>query len=119
MDKSYNNHAYDNRAYTDSSLSLETFLKRTVNKIYKILPLKEEKNEFIIDYIETLRIELMGATDTFPVLKNDYDYISVINTINYLISNLVDVHVCKREVFKMLAMLNHKIEQLGGDDTNA
>ncbi len=84
---------------------MKTFLLSLTNKIYKILPLKEEQNEGLSAHIDSLRIELTGAYYTFEVLRTSRPYIEVVNTINYMAYHAFSVTTCRREVFKMLRLV--------------
>lgn len=81
------------------------FLKKIKNDIFKILPLKEESNSGLSDYIDSVSVQLNGAIHTYPFLSEDIDYLTVINVINYLKNNDFSTKQCKREVFKCLDVL--------------
>ena len=81
------------------------FLKKIKNDIFKILPLKEESNSGLSDYIDSVSVQLNGAIHTYPFLSEDTDYLTVINVINYLKNNDFSTKQCKREVFKCLDVL--------------
>jgi len=101
--------------YIESSLlSIDTFLEATTGKIYKLLPLRENKDPFFFEHLDSLRIELMGAIRSFPSLRDDFDFLRIVNTINYFLEYDISVDVCRREVFKMLSILNGKLNK-GGD----
>lgn len=104
-------------------ISYTFFIHSLTNKIYKILPLKEEENKttqtFLSKYINNVYIETVGALNTFKELNMNNDYLTVINTLAYMKDHKLTVQDCKSEVFKMLNSLN-KIEneyknELGGD----
>ena len=97
-------------------LSLSAFFEFITGKIFKILPLREDENESIYEYLDSLRIEMTGAINTFPKLHNSYEFMTLVNTINYLIGNEFDVPTCKREVFKMLKTVNLLQLKAGGDE---
>ena len=83
---------------------MKTFLLSLTNKIYKILPLREEQNDGLKAHIDSLRIELIGAYRTFAVLRTSRPYIEIVNTINYMACHRYSVTACRREVFKMLRL---------------
>ena len=60
---------------------------------------------FLDKYLDSLIIELVGATDTFPDLGNDEYYISIVNTVQYMAHHEINVASWRRESFKMLNML--------------
>jgi len=81
---------------------MNEFLNMLINLVYKILPLKEEQNPYLNDYLDSLIIQLKGALDTYPYLKTNTQYISIINTVQYFYNNDFTVKQCKREVFKCI-----------------
>ena len=87
------------------------FIKKMKNEIFKILPLKEETNAGLYDYIDSVSVQLNGALYTYPFLSEDSDYVAVLNIINYLKRNKFNVKQCKREVFKCLEILNKVYEK--------
>lgn len=99
-------------------MSLALFLETLTGKIYKILPLKESSdsgsNVHISEYVASLLIEIVGACDTFPQLKEYAGYLGIVNTIQYISQHNISVKVCKREVFKMLRLLEDIEKQIGG-----
>ncbi len=76
-----------------------------INKTYKILPLKEENSDTLKSYLESYQRELIGNMDLVPLLVNEPKFITVLNTIQYLISEEYSDKVCKREVFKCIRIL--------------
>lgn len=76
-----------------------------INKTYKILPLKEEKSDTLKSYLESYQRELIGNMDLVPMLVKEPKFITVLNTIQYLISEEYSDKVCKREVFKCIRIL--------------
>lgn len=76
------------------------FLYSLKGKTFKILPIYEENVDDFSVYVKNLKIELVGATLTFPALKYNNHYIDILNIINYLSENTVDHETCKRQVFK-------------------
>ncbi|MFA6728938.1 MAG: hypothetical protein WCS17_12115 [Prevotella sp.] len=98
-------------------MSLTLFLNSLTGKIFKILPLKEKNDDgyavHLEDYLESLLIEIIGACGTFSDLGSSVEFLTVINTMQYISQNDVSVKVCKREVFKMIDLVN-KINKKGG-----
>lgn len=81
------------------------FLDGLVGKIYKILPLKEEDNFYLSDYLDSLLIQLSGAFDMYPMLSKNDDYISIVNTVYYFSKNRFTQKQCKREVFRCIDII--------------
>lgn len=76
-----------------------------INKTYKILPLKEENSNTLHLYLESFSRELIGNKDLISVLVNEPQFISVLNTIQYLIAEDYSIDTCKKEVFKCIRIL--------------
>lgn len=76
-----------------------------INKTYKILPLKEEKSDTLKSYLESYQRELIGNIDLVPLLVDEPKFITVLNTMQFLISEEYSDKVCKREVFKCIRIL--------------
>ncbi len=90
-----------------------------INKTYKILPLKEEKSETLKSYLESYLRELIGNKELISVLVDEPKFITVLNTMQFLISEEYSNHVCKQEVFKCIRILEEINEKyFKEDDSN-
>lgn len=76
-----------------------------INKTYKILPLKEEKSDTLKSYLESYQRELIGNMDLIALLVDEPKFITLLNTMQFLISEEYSDKVCKREVFKCIRIL--------------
>ena len=76
-----------------------------INKTYKILPLKEERSNTLKSYLESYLRELIGNKELIPLLINEPKFITVLNTLQFLISEEYSNRVCKKEVFKCIRIL--------------
>lgn len=76
-----------------------------INKTYKILPLKEENSKTLKSYLESLLRELLGNKELVIILIGEPRFITVLNTMQFLISEEYTVKVCKKEVFKCIRIL--------------
>ena len=76
-----------------------------INKTYKILPLKEGNSDTLKLYLESYLRELIGNKDLVSLLVNEPNFITVLNTMQFLISEEYSDKVCKREVFKCIRIL--------------
>ena len=98
---------------------LFVFIRGLTGRIFKILPLKEEMDSgndvHLNEYISSLVRDASGALETFPQLKEMEEYITVVNTLQYISLNEIDHAVCKQEVFKMLRILNQIEAYQGGN----
>jgi len=88
-----------------------------INKTYKILPMKEENSSTLKAYLESFLRELIGSKELISVLVNEPSFISVLNTMQFLISEEYSTQICKQEVFKCIHILediSKKCFQQGG-----
>ena len=76
-----------------------------INKTYKILPLKEEKSDTLKSYLESYQRELIGNMNLIPLLVDEPKFITLLNTMQFLIAEEYSDKVCKREVFKCIRIL--------------
>ena len=97
------------------------YLSNLIDSVFKILPLYEDENEFLNEYVESLlQFNLSNARE----LTEDFEvswYIETVTTLTNLKENLKNnsdlTHKkVKREVFKLTNLINKELEELG--DTN-
>lgn len=90
-----------------------------INKTYKILPLKEENSTTLDEYLSSFLRELIGNKELISLLVDEPKFITVLNTLQYLISESYSVKTCKTEVFKCIHILediNQKYFKGGASD---
>jgi hypothetical protein len=78
-----------------------------IDKTYKILPLKEEKSETLKTYLESFQRELIGNKELIHSLVNEPQFITVLNTMQFLIDGEYSNQICKKEVFKCIRILQN------------
>lgn len=86
------------------------FLKYMIGSIYKILPLNDENNYAVKDYIDSISIQLVGALYTYPELTTN-KYVSIINSVNFLRKENFTKRQCKREVLRCTNILQKMIQE--------
>lgn len=83
------------------------YMDALVDRIFKILPLREEACETIGDYMRSLQRELVGLYNFEPDLYGDEMFLSIIATLQYLIDHPdCKVGTVKCEVFRMIKVCN-------------
>ncbi len=87
------------------------FLKYMIGSIYKILPLNDANNQAVIDYIDSISIQLVGALYTYPELTTNQKYVSIINSVNFLRKEKFTKRQCKREVLRCTNILQKMIQE--------
>ena len=94
------------------------FLVRLKDSIFKILPLYEDENAHLTEYIDSLvNYELIGIKDLVHELPSDKWYLKTGATLvslqeQVLTNNTTQAQV-KREVFKMLHLIEKQLKELG------
>ena len=64
--------------------ALKSYLHNLINKVYKILPMKEEKCETLNSYLLSLQNELIGCYKLWLILEDNPQFLAVINILKYL-----------------------------------
>ncbi len=83
------------------------YFKFLIDKTYKILPMKEENSITLKAYLESYQRELIGNKRLIHLLVNEPQFITILNTIQYLISEDYTADICKKEVFKCIRILQN------------
>jgi len=79
---------------------VDKYFKRLVGRFFKILPMKENKEDTLDEYMRGLQIELIGITNLLPPMQTDADYLSLMAILQYLIDTPdCGLKTVKREVF--------------------
>lgn len=85
-----------------------------INMFYKILPMKENGEETIQKYMESLMFELVGAKGVMVALRYDSLYLSLIAILQGLIDQPdCEVAVTKREVFTAISICKKLQDRYG------
>lgn len=85
--------------------ALKSYLQNLINRVFKILPLKEEQCATLTSYLLSLRNELVGCYKISPILESKPQFTAVVCIIEYLATEEYDESVCKREVFKAIGLI--------------
>lgn len=97
------------------------YLTDLKNRIFKILPLCEEKNIEVIKHIESIIFEVRGLFSIIPLAKTSVWNIRTVSVLtnmaeNYAVDELHDENiyrkVVRREVFNLLSVIDKEIEKL-------
>lgn len=86
---------------------LRNYFKSLVNQFFKILPMRENGEDSLQTYMQSLQVELIGCQELLGNLKNDASYLTLLSILQYLIDNKdCTVREVKREVFKCISICN-------------
>lgn len=93
-----------------SSVAVVNYIDSLVNKFFKILPMREESEPSLNDYICNFKHELVGCGNLITSLHDDGIYISILSVLQYLSEIVCDeefeVADVRREVFNAISLCN-------------
>lgn len=80
---------------------LTKYVERLVNKIFKLLPLKQESNPTLAEYHTSLMLELNGANSLVLALQNDANFMCLICSLESLLL-IEDDKTYRSKVFELI-----------------
>lgn len=97
------------------------YIDSLVNKFFKILPMREESEPSLKEYIKSFQRELIGCGNMLDGIHDDGLYISILSILQYLSDNAVNnecmISDIKREVFHAISLCNKlKSKVMNGGD---
>jgi hypothetical protein len=81
----------------------DEYCRILLGKIFKILPMKEEKNPTLKKYIDSLLVELDGGKSMIENFGLSAEYISIINSIKGL-QQVEDTEIVRSKVFECISL---------------
>ena len=88
---------------------VRNWLASLVSRVYKILPIRENNEQTLGQYMKSLQREMLGTKALIQALDSDGRYMSVISIIQYMIDYPCDIAVTRSEVFKAIDILKKLI----------
>lgn len=93
------------------------------NSIYKLLPMKEETDNdgadnHINEYIDSLIINIDGASEAYPVLVTQREYLWVINNLQYLKNNDVRFSKWRSIILNSTSAIDNLYRLYKGDNSD-
>lgn len=86
---------------------LRNYFKSLVNQFFKILPMRENEEDSLQTYMQSLQVELLGCQELIGDFRTDASYLTLLSILQYLIDNPeCSVREVKREVFKCISICN-------------
>lgn len=76
-----------------------------IGKVWKILPMTEESDHNLKQYMEGLQRELIGNLNLVEDLKCDGYFVTLLNKIEFLINEEYDHYICRKEVFECIDLI--------------
>ncbi|MFS0643679.1 hypothetical protein [Siminovitchia sp. 179-K 8D1 HS] len=93
----------------------KTYLIHLKDMVYKILPLFEEDNPHIYEYLDSVIFEIVGLKDDISNLPHEHWYVKVLAILRAIESHSFtseDQKKIKKEVFRMLSAIDKQIEEI-------
>lgn len=81
------------------------YFKFLIGRVWKILPMTEENNIHLKEYMEGLQRELIGNMNLVEELKYDGYFITLLNKIEYLINEDYSHEICRKEVLESVSII--------------
>lgn len=86
---------------------LYNYFRNLVNHFFKILPIREQNEESLTTYLQSLQAELLGCKGLIIAIQSDASYLTLLSILQYLIDHPeCTVRVVKREVFRAISICN-------------
>lgn len=86
---------------------LSGYMRSLVNRFFKILPIRESGEGSLETYMRSLQLELLGFNELIVAVHEDFEFVSLLNILQYLIDNPeCSLVVVKREVFRAISICN-------------
>lgn len=93
-----------------NSAAVVSYIDSLVNKFFKILPMREESEPSLQEYIKSFQRELIGCSNMTVSIHDDGLYISILSVLQYLSDNAMSdecsIADVRREVFHAISLCN-------------
>ena len=82
------------------------YLKTMIGAVYKILPMYESNDITLHDHLDSLYVQLVGASEYYKELQYNQRFQSIINIVQFFRTKEFNKKICKREVLKATNILD-------------
>lgn len=96
-----------------SDITVEVCLEGYIDKIFKILPMKEEKCPTLIIYIQGLIREFLGNSSLMEGLLYEKDFLSLVGTLQNMSEHNISFEEFRSDVFKSISIVKKMKKNLG------
>lgn len=87
--------------------TMRKYMRGLVDRFFKILPLWEDNEESLSEYLDSLLLELEGFNGLMYALHDDRDFVTLLAILRYFIDYPeTNTHTVKREVFRAISICN-------------
>lgn len=88
-----------------STRMVSNYLDALVDRFYKILPMTENGEATLKQYLESLLREMLGARELVDFIRDDDRFLTLLATVQYFIDNDTEVSVVRTDVFRSIGIL--------------
>lgn len=96
-----------------SNITVEICLDSYIDKIFKILPMREEKCPTLTIYIQGLIREFLGNSSLMEGLLYEKDFLSLVGTLENLIDDNLPFDEFRSDVFKSITIVKKMKKNIG------
>ena len=87
---------------------INNYFHSLVNCYFKILPIREDGEQTIGVYLESLKAEMLGCGELLEDIKHDPAYMTLLSILQYFIDHPdCDIAEVRREVFRAIKICNN------------
>lgn len=91
--------------------SLPEYFQYLVDHFFKILPMKEQGEDTVYAYMDSLQFELLGFSELFTDAKYSANVVTLLSILQRLIDKKdCKISVVRREVFHAISICNKLIQ---------
>lgn len=83
---------------------IDNYFSSLINQLFKILPLKENGEPSLINYMSSLQRELIGCKSLLRNTNYDANIARLIFTLQFMIDNDCSISTTKTEIFKSISL---------------
>jgi hypothetical protein len=98
----------------DNKILIKRYMQRLIPKIFKLMPLKENKDENYNIYLSKLIIQIMGFKDITIYVNETPSLIDIIANLSGL-KNECDIRIHNSIVKECINICQRSIDRMGGD----
>lgn len=100
-----------------SSSTVITYFNALVNRLFKILPMRENADPSIEAYLDSLQNELLGFQQLVGGVGNTVQFVTILSVLEYLKNNPdCEIRIVKREVFHAINLCDKLKHMCDGGD---
>jgi hypothetical protein len=95
--------------------SLQVYVNGMTAKLFKMIPMKEQRTSSLTKYIESTLREFVGQKELVEHFKHNNEFLTILGVMESLI-NQEDFGAFRSDVFKMINLIERLKTSLGGEE---